>query len=334
MKRLQLPVVLGLAIILALAACSQSEGQANEINTTNDSQNGGSPTVDSSGAEEDQVETIIAQINENADALSPVGQLALGTLRLEDGELAVTEEQAVELLPLWQALQSLSNSETTAQAELDAVVRQIQGIMTAEQVASIAGMKLTADNLTEMLQSGELGFRGLGGRNATGESEDGAAFAPGGLGTGPGGGFGPGGGLGGGPGGFGGGFAGNLSEDDIATRRAGFAESTTDAMGDQFLIGAVVRLMQSKTGDVTDRPGGMFDAIFTLVADQTGLTTEEIQTAMADGQSLAEIIENYGGDIEVVRAAMIEAFEALPNAEELDAKQQADQWLNNQQPGQ
>ncbi|MGD2078772.1 MAG: hypothetical protein PVH18_10335 [Chloroflexota bacterium] len=111
-----------------------------------------------------------------------------------------------------------------------------------------------------------------------------------------------------------------------------FAEGTIDSLGDQILIGAVARLMQSKTGDVPDRPGGMLESIFALVGEETGLSVEAIQAPLADGQSLGELIESNGGDIEAVREATIDAFEALPNAGQFDAEQQADQWLSNQQP--
>jgi hypothetical protein len=333
MKRQIISLVLGLLLVLALAACGQGDDQS----AASGAEASSNSTAANSSAGDETVNTIVAQISDSFDgALSPMGQLALGTLQLEDGELAVTEEQAAELLPLWQALQSLSNSDTTAQVELDAVVKQIQGAMTAEQVATIAALKLTGDDLTAAVQNGDLGSRGFGGRNATTEGDSGFTPPEGGFVGGPGGGFGPPGGVTGeGPGGrFGGGFAGgaggNLSEDDIATRRAEFANNSTGDMSEQFLIGAVVRLMQTKTGQAPAGPGGLFETVFSLVADETGLTVEEIQAAMANGQSLAEIIESNGGDVEAVRAAMIDAFEASPNAEGLDAAQMADQWLNQQ----
>ena len=331
MKRNVLILIIGLALALALAACGQSNGQNAAGAQSSGGEASGNNAVTGNGAGDREITTIVTQIGDNFDgALSTTGQLALGTLRLEDGELAVSEEQAAELLPLWQALQSLSNSETTAEVELNAMVKQIEGTMTADQVSAIAGMQLTEDSLTEMMESGELGLRGFGGRNATVESEDGAALPPGGFGGGPGGGFGsPGGGPGGG---LGGGFGagGELSEDEIATRRAEFARGAVGDMGEQFLIGTVVRLMQTRTGTAPEGLGSRFDTVFNVVAEETGLTVEEIQAAMAGGQSLTEIIESNGGDVEAVRAAMIEAFKALPNAEGFDAAEQADQWLNQQ----
>ena len=48
-------------------------------------------------------------------------KLALGTLILEDGEQAVTAEEAKTLLPLWKAVKSLSSSQTASQDEINAL---------------------------------------------------------------------------------------------------------------------------------------------------------------------------------------------------------------------
>ena len=76
-------------------------------------------------------------------ALSVGSQLALGTLQLEETENGVTPEQATTLLPLWQALQG----GVTVQAEVDAVLRQIEGVMTPEQLEAIAAKQFTRDDL-------------------------------------------------------------------------------------------------------------------------------------------------------------------------------------------
>jgi hypothetical protein len=87
-------------------------------------------------------------LNEDyTDALSIRSQLVLGTLKLEEGDLAVTGTQAADLLPLWQASRNLARSGIGATEEVNAVLDQIQGVMTQEQLQAIAGMALTrADN--------------------------------------------------------------------------------------------------------------------------------------------------------------------------------------------
>jgi hypothetical protein len=87
------------------------------------------------------------------NGLSIETKLALGTLKLEGTNQAVTKEEATELLTLWQGYQSLSNSDTSSQVELDALVEQIQGVMTAEQIKAIQALELTDQSVSEVMQS-------------------------------------------------------------------------------------------------------------------------------------------------------------------------------------
>jgi hypothetical protein len=83
------------------------------------------------------------------DALTIKNQLLLGTLRLEDTNQAITGEQAKALLPLWQGYAALTASGTAATEEIESVQNQIVEAMADEQVASIAGMRLTNAALQE-----------------------------------------------------------------------------------------------------------------------------------------------------------------------------------------
>lgn len=78
-----------------------------------------------------------------ADAASIRNQLAFGTLKLEGTPSAVTPEQAKALLPLWQAILSMSGDETTASEELTAVQDQITQTLTAGQLQAISSMQIT-----------------------------------------------------------------------------------------------------------------------------------------------------------------------------------------------
>ena len=77
------------------------------------------------------------------DALSVRNQLAYGTLKLEGSAEAITTEQAAKLLPLWQALKTLSASSTSATEEVTAVQNQISAAMAPAQIGAIAGLRLT-----------------------------------------------------------------------------------------------------------------------------------------------------------------------------------------------
>ena len=82
-------------------------------------------------------------------ALAVRNQLALGTLELSKTDLAISAEQAQTLLPLWQALRSTQQAGGTAQAEVSALLTQIEGAMKPEQLQSIASMKLTFTDMQE-----------------------------------------------------------------------------------------------------------------------------------------------------------------------------------------
>ncbi len=139
------------------------------------------------------------------DALPLELQLAYGTLNLEGTENEVDAQLAADLLPLWKAVRSLSDSDTVAAGEVQGLFKQIQETMTPEQVQAIAGMHLTRQNMAEISEKLGLQFAPGGGRfgeispemQATVEAarESGQA-PPGGFGGG-GGGFIPGGGPGG-----------------------------------------------------------------------------------------------------------------------------------------
>ena len=70
-------------------------------------------------------------------------QLIIGTLKLEGTAQAVTAKQANDLLPLWQTMKVLSESDTAAQQEKDALIAQIQETMTDAQLRVITAMQLT-----------------------------------------------------------------------------------------------------------------------------------------------------------------------------------------------
>jgi hypothetical protein len=96
-------------------------------------------------------------------ALDVPNQLMLGTIQLEGTDNAVTPEQATALLPLWQALQG----GVTAQAEVEAVLKQVEGTMAQEQLEAIAAMQLTQEDLRTWMQEQGVGpgggFPGAGG---------------------------------------------------------------------------------------------------------------------------------------------------------------------------
>lgn len=234
MKKIILPLTL-LVMIFALVACNGS-------NTASTVENAAGTTAGTPNGDR--------QFNMPTNM-----KLLLGTVKLDETDYAVDAEQASELLPLWKALRSLSESDTTAQVELDALVTQIQETMTPEQISAIDNMNLTMQDTASVMQTLGIETSNFGGfgditpeMQATMEAARASGDFPGG---GPGGDF-PGGGPGGGgPGGgqgFGGGFGGaemdpTARETAIAerggTRGAGFGLNTD-------LLDAIIQFLEAK----------------------------------------------------------------------------------------
>jgi hypothetical protein len=145
--RLVNKIVIGIVLVLALAlaGCAGAGAPAPSTGST-PAARAGSGTA-AAGASADYVSAALPASHENA---LPAGtQLALGILRLEDTPQAVTPAQAKTLLPFWQAFQG---SALQNQAEQNAVLKQIEGVLTAEQVKAIAAMQLTQDDIRKWME--------------------------------------------------------------------------------------------------------------------------------------------------------------------------------------
>jgi uncharacterized membrane protein YgcG len=215
MKKISLTIVT--ILILTLTACGSAT-------TSNDSSS--FPPVGSPAGE-----------------LSASAQLIIGTLKLKETQNAVTAEQAAELLPLWQTMQVLSESDSAAVEETEALIAQIQESMTAGQVQAITDMNLTREDMMTIMQEQgmAMGAGGQGNSSQSGNSSSsGQAVRPGGGMPPPNGEF-----PGGGPGIGGGGQS--LSPDQIATAQASRQQS-----GGSFvppvLINALIEYLQEKAG--------------------------------------------------------------------------------------
>jgi hypothetical protein len=232
MKKMLFPLTLILALVLA-ACGSASTSSASTGSSSSGSGNAGSAN----------------------QTLSKPAQLLVGTLKLEGTANAVDATEAASLLPLWQAYSQLINSNTAAQAEIDAVVAQIQDAMTKDQVQAITAMKLTRQD--EMTLMGSLGMApGMGGSGASSTPNASSGVAgggfPGGGATGAGGppaAGAPGAGgpsAGGGDPGFGGGFAGGQPRStQVGTQTAPRVNSGGI---NPMLLNALIDLLQKRAG--------------------------------------------------------------------------------------
>lgn len=104
------------------------------------------------------------------DAVSVPEQLLTGTFLLADTNLSLTGEQTAHLIELWTALKEATQN-SVAQEQVDALVRQIESALTAEQVKAIADLKITRDSMMAILQDQGVtmgGPQGNGGPNGPG----------------------------------------------------------------------------------------------------------------------------------------------------------------------
>jgi len=129
--------LMALILSIALAACGGAPAAAPAV-----------AAVPAAGTSD--LATALTQDYPNAVGIR--SQLLIGTFRLEGTPNAVTAHQGAQLVPLWQMLKALSTG-TASQAEVDAVLGQIQRAMTAEQIQAIQAMRLTADDNQTLMQS-------------------------------------------------------------------------------------------------------------------------------------------------------------------------------------
>ena len=204
-------ILVGVLMVMVLTACGGTSGEDTAV---------AAPLSNGNG-------TSTGQLNNNYEnALSVQMQLAVGVMELEGGDMAVGAEQAVALLPLWQAVQSMAASGTAATVEITAVVNQIQATMTPDQIAAIADMQLTQDAIRGLIQEGAITIEARGERDG-----DGGATAGGGQ---------RGGALGGGaPGGI------QADPSQQATREAARG-GDGNAVFDQAVTNAIVQLLEAK----------------------------------------------------------------------------------------
>ncbi len=81
------------------------------------------------------------------NALNARLQLTLGSLKLAETNSPITPDQAKVMLPLWQALLNMTRTGNSAQAEVNALLGQIEAAFTPEQLTAIRDMKLVSADL-------------------------------------------------------------------------------------------------------------------------------------------------------------------------------------------
>lgn len=151
MKKLVSHIILVLTV-LSLSACSAAQSALSQPDATSEDTISGNGSGSSQGNYE----------------MPLIMQLALGSIKLDESSYPIEAQQAAELLPLWKAYRSLSQSDTAATQELEGLVNQIQRSMTAEQIQAIKDMNLSMQDMAVVSQM--LGIEtGFGGRMSSGD---------------------------------------------------------------------------------------------------------------------------------------------------------------------
>lgn len=240
-------VIIILILAFPLTACSvlqsaQAIVQGSNPSSQNSGQNSGQNTF--------------AGITANTPIDS---KLAIGILKLEGTNQAVTPAEAKNMVPLWQALKTLSTSPTTAPEEVTAVFQQIQDTLTPEQVQAVKQMAVSQADLQALektlgIQPGQGGGFGGGATQSPAQQATRSARQtqnPGGNGGGfggPGGGFG---GNGGGFGGPGGGTGGTGNQGSTTTTRptSSPAQLIRRSMGMNLIfMDPLIKLLEQRAG--------------------------------------------------------------------------------------
>lgn len=138
MKMLFIGLILILSTIV-LAGCGGNETASAAENAQTSVENG----IGGQGDFGQQFES--AYLNRDYDgALSAQMQMSIGIMQLEGTANAVSTEQAIKLLPLWQGIHNGSFENAT---ERNAVLKQIESAMTPDQMNAIAAMNLTFEDM-------------------------------------------------------------------------------------------------------------------------------------------------------------------------------------------
>lgn len=241
MNKTTVPLILTtLLLTLSLSACGSNADIDNGTETAgqlSDTVADTTPTVQPADSTTDIAETDLL----NDGEMGGINNWMRGIFFIENTELAIDADTAAEMLPLWKAYRALIGSDTTAQAEIEALTAQIGAAFSIEQLEYFTEMDMSNTDLTTVME--ELGIemdtaRMMGNRADMPEDVVPPDSSQAGQGGGPGSGT----GTGGGPGSGGT----NVDPEVLATRQAereslGFSNPFTS-----MLLDPLIELLEGK----------------------------------------------------------------------------------------
>jgi hypothetical protein len=167
----------------------------------------------------------------DTDAVSAEAQLLVGTFKLEGTDNAISAQQVADLLPYWQLLKVLTDSDSAAQEEIDATVDAIPSAMAAKQVDAISAMQITRQDMFSVMREQVSG--GTGGQTQNSGSQNNFAGPPAGADFGG--------------GGFPGAASGSQQSTTNQSSSSGQATTTNSSRVLSTLLDALIKLLESKT---------------------------------------------------------------------------------------
>lgn len=151
MKKLRYFVLILMIAIILTACGSKEQNTASEIPAETGSDDLNAPAI-SKSTNPSEIPQNKTFNYEYEGALSNRLLLALGSLKLAETDNPITVEQAPQMLILWQAFNNLTRSGTSAEAEVEALISQIEQSFTLEQIEAINDMALTQVDLQTWAQ--------------------------------------------------------------------------------------------------------------------------------------------------------------------------------------
>jgi hypothetical protein len=140
-------IMIILVMMLLLTACSGGESVApvqNQEAAMNEVQKEGADTAGADNpADPEQIQS--QEQTQEMVQLSTQVRLILGSMALAESDLKLTQEQATTLIPLWKVMKTLLSSDTAAGEEIEALLNQIQTVLTPEQFEWINSYNLSPE---------------------------------------------------------------------------------------------------------------------------------------------------------------------------------------------
>ena len=136
-------VVLVLLVLVVLTACGAKPDE--QSSTTDLSGEGGQGEVESEG------DRGLFRQDPAEGELPLATQLAVGLILLENTEYRVDQDQAEVLIPYWKLYLNLLENDATAAEELEAIVNEIQDVLTTDQASHITDLALVQEDLMALM---------------------------------------------------------------------------------------------------------------------------------------------------------------------------------------